>query len=110
MRAGSRRSEEVGYRGKGLGGISHEVGGLRQKESKRDGVDKEIELLAIQEGSLIMSKTGECFREGLEFKEWGNCKEVINQPIGMEAKVSDGERAEEKAGQEHTIGESILAK
>lgn len=36
----------------------------------------------------------------MEFKEEWNCKEVINQQIGMEAKVSEGERAEEKVGQE----------
>lgn len=44
--------------------------------------------------------------EGLEFKEEWNCKEVINQQIGMEAKVSEGERAEEKVGQELMVVES----
>lgn len=35
---------------------------------------------------------------------------MINQQISMEAKVIEGERVEEKVGQEHTIGESILTK
>lgn len=59
------------HREKGSGGISHEVGELRQEENKRDGVDKEIELLASQEGSLVMSKAESVLGRGWSLRKSG---------------------------------------
>lgn len=95
MRAGSRRSEGGEAQREGIkGGISHEVGELSQEENKRDGVDKEIELLASQEGSLVVSKAESVLGRGWSLRNSGIVRRMINQQIGMEAKVSEGERAE----------------
>lgn len=49
-------------------------------------------------------------REGLEYREGGNCDVVITQQMGKEAQVSEGVRVEEKTGQEQTGGASSLTK
>lgn len=47
------------------------MGELRQEENKRDGVDKEIELLASQEGSLVMSKAESVLWRGWSLRKSG---------------------------------------